>query len=191
MILYEYPKTTFLKNGKQLIIRPLLKDDEAALNAFYSRLPMEDRLRLKDDVSDPQVIKRWIYDLDYDSLLPLIVLDGDEIVANGTLQFSPIGWTKHQGEVRVTCDRRYRGKGLATVVVENLIHVAKDFGLEQLTAEFAPTLDEAYLLSEKMGFKEAAVFKDFIKDSRGAYADLALMVLDINRPTVSTPKKQE
>jgi L-amino acid N-acyltransferase YncA len=180
MMLFEYPKTTTLRNGTALTIRPLLKDDEAALKDFYLRLPMEDRLRQKEDVSDPQVIKRWIYDLDYDSTLPLLALDGDEIVANGTLEFSPIGWTKHQGEVRVTCDQRYREIGLATVIVENLIDVAKAFGLEQLTAEFSPTLDEAYLLAKKMGFKEAAVFKDFIKDPNGAYADLALMVMDIN-----------
>jgi L-amino acid N-acyltransferase YncA len=180
MILYEYPKTTVLKNGTKLTIRPLIKDDEEALIDFFLSLAPEDRLRLKEDVSDPQVIKRWIYDLDYDNLLPLIALDGGQIVANGTLQFSPIGWTKHQGEVRVTCHRKYREIGLATVIVENLINIAKDFGLEQLTSEFAPTLDEAYSLAEKMGFKEAAVFKDFIKDSMGTYADLVLMVMDIH-----------
>lgn len=49
-------------------------------------------------------------------------------------------------------------------------------GLEQLTAELSPNLDEAYFLCEKMGFKEAAVLKDFIKDQEGNYEDLVVMV---------------
>ncbi len=89
---------------------------------------------LRDDVTDPEVIENWIFDLDYDRVLPLIVLDGDQIVANGTLQFNPIGWTKHQGEIRITCDPKYREKGLATILVENLMQIAVDFDLQQLTA---------------------------------------------------------
>ena len=98
---------------------------------------------LRDDVTDPEVIENWIFDLDYDRVLPLVVLDGDQIVANGTLQFNPIGWTKHQGEIRITCDPKYREKGLATILVENLMQIAVDFDLQQLTAEMATALDEA------------------------------------------------
>jgi ribosomal protein S18 acetylase RimI-like enzyme len=101
-------------------------------------------------------------------------------VANGTLQFDPVGWTKHQGEIRITCDPGYRKKGLATILIENLMQIAADFGLEQLTAELAPALDEAYFLFEKLGFQEAAVLKDFIKDLKENYQDLVLMVKNIS-----------
>jgi ribosomal protein S18 acetylase RimI-like enzyme len=176
MILYQYPKSTELKDGGQLTIRPLRKEDEKALHKYFLRLPAEDRMCLRDDVTDPKVIESWILDLDYDHVLPLVALDGDQIVANGTLQFNPIGWTKHQGEIRITCDPEYREKGLATILIENLMLIAADFGLEQLTAEVAPTLDEAYFLFEKLGFKEAAVLKGFIKDFQGKHQDLVLMV---------------
>ena len=134
---------------------------------------------LRDDVTDPEVIENWIFDLDYDRVLPLIVLDGDQIVANGTLQFNPIGWTKHQGEIRITCDPKYREKGLATILVENLMQIAVDFDLQQLTAEMATALDEAYFLVEKLGFQEAAILNGFIKDLQGGYQDLVLMVKNI------------
>jgi len=180
MILYQYPKSTELKDGGQLTIRPLRKEDEKTLHKYFLRLPTKDRMCLRDDVTDPKVIESWILDLDYDHVLPLVALDGDQIVANGTLQFNPIGWTKHQGEIRITCDPEYREKGLATILIENLMLIAADFGLEQLTAEMAPTLDEAYFLFEKLGFKEAAVLKGFIKDFQGKHQDLVLMVKNIS-----------
>jgi len=180
MILYQYPKSTELKDGGQLTIRPLRKEDEKALHKYFLRLLPEDRMCLRDDVTDPKVIESWIFDLDYDHVLPLVALNGDQIVANATLQFNPIGWTKHQGEIRITCDPEYRKKGLATILIENLMLIAADFGLEQLTAEMAPALDEAYFLFEKLGFKEAAVLKEFIKDFQGRHQDLVLMVKNIS-----------
>ena len=180
MIFYQYPKSENLKDGSQITIRPLRKEDEKILHDYFLRLPPEDRMCLRDDVTDPKVIENWIYDLDYDVVLPLVALDVDHIVANGTLQFDPVGWTKHQGEIRITCDPGYRKKGLATILIENLMQNAADFGLEQLTAELAPALDEAYFLFEKLGFQEAAVLKDFIKDLQGNYQDLVLMVKNIS-----------
>lgn len=181
MILYQYPKSEFLKDGGRITIRPLRKEDEKILHEYFLRLPPEDRMCLRDDVTDPKVIESWIYDLDYDFILPLVTLNGNHIVANGTLQFDPIGWTKHQGEIRITCDPNYRKKGLATILIENLMQIAVDVGLEQLTAEIAPALDEAYFLFEKLGFQESAVLKDYIKDLEGNYQDLVLMVKTICR----------
>jgi len=179
MILYQYPKSENLKDGSQITIRPLRKEDEKMLHEYFLKLPPEDRMCLRNDVTDPKVIENWIYDLDYDVILPLVALDADRIVANATLQFDPVGWTKHQGEIRITCDPEYREKGLSTILVENLMQIAVDFGLEQLTAEIALVLDEAYFLFEKLGFQEAAVLKDFIKDYQENYQDLVLMVKNI------------
>ena len=179
MILYEYPKVEKLQDGSKIEIRPLRKEDEKILHEHFVRLPPEDRLCLYN-VTDPKVIKKWILDLNYDEMLPLVAVDTDRIVAYVTLQFDPIGWTKHQGKIRITSDREYRRKGLATILIENLIQIAVDFDLEQLTAEICPVLDEAYFLFEKLGFKQAAVFKDFIMDLDNNYEDLVLMVKDIS-----------
>ncbi len=46
-------------------------------------------------------------------------------------------------------------------------------------AEVSPALDEAYFICEKMGFKEAAVLKNFIKDQAGNYEDLVIMVKEL------------
>ncbi|TSA13050.1 MAG: GNAT family N-acetyltransferase [Deltaproteobacteria bacterium] len=172
----NYPKTVALANGTRITLRPLLKEDESALVEYFRVMPMEDRLCLKEDVTDPKVIENWIYTLDYDNLLPLIALDNGRIVGDATLHFSAIGWTQHQGELRLTTDSQYRVKGLGTLMIENLIDIATRLGLKQLSAEIPPVLDKAFYLFEKLGFKEVAVLKDFVRDKEGADSDLVLML---------------
>ena len=60
MILYEYPKRTTLRDGTELTLRPLRKEDQQALHEYFLRMPPEDRMGLKDDVTDLEVIEHWI-----------------------------------------------------------------------------------------------------------------------------------
>ena len=179
MILHEYPKKTRLKDGTQLTLRPLRKEDQQALHDYFLRMSSEDRLGLKDDVTDPEVIEKWIYDLDYDVVLPILALDNGRVVANATLHFSQIGWTKHQGEIRITNDPEFRQKGLATRLIQELIEIAAYFGLEQLTAEIAPALADSRPIFRRLGFNEVGSLKGFAKDANGNDSDLILMVMYI------------
>ncbi len=74
ILVTTYPKTISLDDGTPVTLRPLLKADEAALAEYFVNLPPEDRLCLKDDVTNPKVIENWIYEMNYDTLLPLIAL---------------------------------------------------------------------------------------------------------------------
>jgi L-amino acid N-acyltransferase YncA len=176
ILISTYPKTVSLEDDTPITIRPLLKIDEAALLEYFGSLPPEDRLCLKEDVTDPKVIESWIYDLDYDTILPLVALNNGNIVGDATLHFNPIGWTRHQAEVRLTTSTRYRVKGLGTILVQNLIDIATKLELEQISIEIPPMLDKAFYLFEKMGFKEVAKLQGFVKDLEGNESDLVLMV---------------
>lgn len=182
VLINNYPKKVTLENGTQVTLRPLLKLDEEALVEYFRDMPLEDRLCLKEDVTNPKVIENWIYELDYDNILPLVALDNGHIVGDATLHFSPIGWTRHQGELRLTTDPGYRVKGLGTLLVQNLIDLSTHLGLEQLSVEIAPVLDKAFYLFEKMGFKEVATLKSFIKDIEGNESDLVLLIKHLKTP---------
>lgn len=176
ILITTYPQTISLEDGTPVTLRPLLKTDEAALLVYFGSLPPEDRLCLKEDVTDPKVIENWIYEMEYDAILPLIALSNGNIVGDATLHFNPIGWTKHQGEVRLTTATRYRVRGLGTIMVQNLIDIATRLGLEQIHIEIPPVLDKAFYLFEKMGFKEVANLQGFVRDLEGKESDLVLMV---------------
>ena len=176
LIMQNYPKTASLDDGTSITLRPLLKQDEKALLEYFRVLPPEDRLCLKEDVTDPKVIENWIFELDYLNLFPLIALIDGQIVGDATLHFSSIGWTRHQGEIRLTTSTHYRVKGLGTLLVQNLIDLAADLGLEQLSIEIPPMLDKAFYLFDKLGFKEAAHLKNFVRDIEGNESDLVSMI---------------
>jgi len=172
----RYPKPVRLADDSDVTFRPLRKSDETALAAFMKNLSLKDRACLKEDVADPQVIARWIDRLDYDDVLPIVALDGDRIVGDATLHFNPIGWSRHQGEIRLTTDVGYRERGLGRALAQEAIDMARELGLEQLSIELAPELHEAYQLFLKLGFQQAAVLQGFIIDLEGNERDLVLMV---------------
>ncbi len=176
LIINTFPKNVTLDDGTTLTLRPMLKTDEAALLEYFGSLPPEDRLCLKEDVTDPKVIENWIYDLDYDNVLPILALHNGNVVGDATLHFNTIGWTRHQGEVRLTTSPLFRVRGLGTILVQTLIDIASQLGLEQISIEIPPVLDKAFYLFEKMGFKEVANLKGFVKDLEGNESDLVLMV---------------
>jgi len=180
LLIKNYPKTATLEDGTQISLRPLIKGDEKALLEYFQALPPEDRLCLKEDVTDPKVIENWVYELDYDNVLPLIATHNGRVVGDATLHFSAIGWTKHLGELRLTTDPQYRVKGLGTLLVQNLIDIATHLGLEQLSVEIPPVLDKAFYLFEKMGFKEVANLKGFVRDLEGTESDLVLMTKSLS-----------
>jgi len=176
MLINKYPRKVVLEDNSQVTFRPLRKDDERALSEFFNNLPLKDRACLKEDVTDPKVIENWIYNLDYDNVLPIVATQNGKIIGDATLHFNPIGWTKHQAEIRLTTDITYRGKGLGTTLARDIIDIAKKLGIELLSIEMAPQLQEAFSLFEKLGFTQAAVLKGFIRDIDGNESDLVLMI---------------
>ena len=70
--LSRYPRS--LADG--LRIRPLRADDEAALAAFFARIPVDERKLFKDDVTRIETIRGWIRNLNYENILPLLVFEG-------------------------------------------------------------------------------------------------------------------
>jgi L-amino acid N-acyltransferase YncA len=176
ILVKNYPKEVKLGDGTPITLRPLLKDDEPALLAYFQSLPPEERLRLKEEVTDPKVIENWMENLDYDIMMPLIALHNGRIVGAATLQFSLSAWTNHQGEVHLTTDSQFRAKGLGTLLIQNLMDIAAQMGLEQLTAEIPRELDKAFYLFEKLGFEKVAVLQGFVMDKEGRESDIVLML---------------
>jgi L-amino acid N-acyltransferase YncA len=176
ILVKNYPKQVKLDDGTAITLRPLLKDDEQALLAYFQSLAPEERVELKEEVTDPKVIENWMETLDYDIMLPLVAFHDDRIVGAATLRFNLSAWTRHQGQVNLSTDPRYRAKGLGTLLLQNLEDIADKLGLEQLTAEIPLELTKAFFLFEKLGFGKAAVLPGFVMDASGRESDIVLMI---------------
>jgi RimJ/RimL family protein N-acetyltransferase len=169
-----------LKDGTTMVIRPLSKQDGPALLAFFAALPDDDRLFLKEDVTNKNVIDRWIEELDYDKVLPIIAEKNSIIYGDATLHFNSYGWQKHMAEIRCVVSREYQHKGLATALMRELVSFADQRGVSKISAEMMDIQKSARRAFQRLGFKKEAELKDFVRDIRGETHNLVVMVNDVS-----------
>lgn len=175
----RFPKAEKLEDGRRVMIRPFIAQDESALIQFFSSMPDEDLLYLRDNVKDPKVVKHWSETLDYEVTLPLVADIEGKIVADATLHQEKRGWKSHIGTVRVVIDPLYRGKGIGRHLMSELIQIALDIGLVKLDAEFMAEQTRQISIFEKLGFVNMAVLPQHVKDLKGESHDLVIMVYDL------------
>lgn len=179
----EYPKEIMSKDGTPILIRPLVKEDEQALMAFFSRIPEEERWFLRDNIADPDIMQEWIGNLDFTRVLPLVAVKEDDntIIANVRLHRRPSECLSHIAHLRIVVDPAYRNQRIGSWMLLDTVRLAMTMGIEKLVAEFVAGVEEAAVhAARKLDFYEEAVLKDYVKDRRGGYRDLVIMVKKIH-----------
>ena len=175
-----YPKTIRLRDGLQVVLQPLREEDKVRLLHFFQRIPEEERYYLKENVTAPEVIQAWTIQMDWDRVIPIVALDGAEIVADATLHRSRALARRHIGELRVVVDPAYRGVGLGRRLIRELLDVAVELGLHKATFELVAQREEpAIKAAQSVGFKEVAILGERIRDFWGNYQDLLLLELSL------------
>jgi RimJ/RimL family protein N-acetyltransferase len=175
----SYYKTGVLKDGTVVVLRPMIQDDRDKLVDFFRRVDQHDLMFLRTDVRDPEVIEEWVKHIDYRRVFPLVAEVDDKIVGDATLHMRKVGWKRHLGNVRVVVAKEYQNKGLATLLINELVELAGEFGLEKLVAEIHLQAPAAIAVFKKAGFAAKAVFEDLVKDPSGKKGDLVVMVCDV------------
>jgi L-amino acid N-acyltransferase YncA len=175
----NFPKQVSLgRAGRRIILRPLEKSDAHELLEFFRRVPEEDRYFLKEDVTSPQVIEHWVRQIDYSRVLPLVAVTDGEIVADATLHRSRSRAHQHLGELRVVVDPRYRNHGLGTLLLEEMIYIAYDQGVDRLIMDLVVGKEvSAIRVAEMLGFTEVATLPGFARDMSGNDLDRVILEL--------------
>lgn len=174
-----YQKESKLKDGTRVLLRPLVAEDQQRLISFFQTLPEEQRMYLRHDVTDPEVVKSWTENINYEKVFPLVALVGDRIVGDVTLHRIPHGWKSHIGHIRVVVDHEFHNKGLGTLLVNEMVELAGEFGLEKLWAELPLNSPGAIAVFRKAGFSSKAVIDGLVKDLRGRDTEVVIMICDI------------
>ena len=176
----NYPKTVKTKDGTSVVIRPLTQDDGPALLAFFQALPADDRLFLREDVTKKEVIDRWITQLDYEEVLPIVAVKDSIIIGDATLHFHQHGWHRHMAEIRCVVAREHQKKGLGTILMHELVSHASQKGVDRIQAEMMDTQISAQKAFCSLGFKKEAELKNFVIDIDGKSHHLVIMVNDVS-----------
>lgn len=173
-------KNVRLKDGTEIVLRPLKKKDRNRLTAFFKSLPKEDRIYLRVDVTDKETIKQIIKSSKLGDSKRIIALDKDNIVADGLLELEKRKWKKHFGEIRLLVSKTYRRKGLGMLLARELYLLAISEKVEEIIVKMMKPQVAAINIFKRMGFKQEAVLPDYVKDLEGATRDLIIMRCDVN-----------
>jgi L-amino acid N-acyltransferase YncA len=179
-ILAPYPKTILLRDGTEITLRPLAAEDKTQLLQFFERVPEEERYYLKENVTAPENIQRWTSDIDLDRVIPILALEGNQIVADATLHRSRSQALRHIGELRIVVDPAYREVGLGRRMIRELLDLAADLGLHKVIFQLVEQReDPAIFAAESVGFVEVANLKEWARDIWGNYQNLVVLEMPV------------
>lgn len=170
-----YPRTVVVKGHLEVELWPMLPDDAPALLEFYRALPAKDLLYLREDVTTPAAMDRWVEGLESEKAWHLLAAYQGHIIADGELDYPSYGWSRHVGELRLVVDRAFRGSGLSLIMGREILAQAADEGLHKVMVQMTAEQHVAIQLCKKLGFHHEAVLSEHAQDQYGALHDMVIM----------------
>lgn len=177
-----YRKFVTVRNGKRVMFRFLNDSDREGLAHLFQEAPEEDTRFLKQDVKDLKLVNYWVDHIDYRKVLPLVAVDleTNRIIADATLHRGKHA-AKHIGEIRIFVSRSFRNLGLGSVMLEELLSLAKLENLQWLKAEIVADHKKVIKAFRAKGFEQKAILDDFFLRKDGVTHDVMLMMRPVVR----------
>lgn len=177
--LEKFPSELTLWDGTRCVIRPVEKRDDVRLQKFFLAVPEEERLFIKQPITDRTLFRQWCRQPDFDRNLPLLMLHGKKVIGEATLHQRGGGWKRHVGLVTVLTHPQYRGRDVAKLLVAELIEIARHCALRKLEAELNGERRVAIRAMSQLGFHELMYLTDYVMDMKAVTHDYVLMGMDL------------
>ncbi len=171
----KYPLEIKLRDGTPVIVRPLNRRDDVKLQKFFLVVPEEERLFVKQPITDRTLFRQWCRQPDFERNLPLLMLHGKKVIGEATLHQRGGGWKRHIGLITLLTHPDYRGRDVSKVLVTELIYLARQCGLRQLEAEINGERKIALQVLAQLGFNELMRQPDYVMDMKAVTHDYVLM----------------
>lgn len=177
----KYRQIVTLADGSRALLRPLTRDDTAALLEFFTPISRDDLKLMRNDVTDRAMVASWTENLDYKKVLPIIAVVNDRVVGDATLHFRSTSPQRHIGDVRIFLNKEFRRRGLGTAILRSLIDLARKCGLQQLVAEIVADQLKVIHAFESLGFERRATYPDYFMMPDGETHDVAVLILTLGK----------
>ncbi len=160
MVISPYPKKEeliwLLKNGQEVLLRPIKPEDEPMWLEMFQSLSEESiRYRFFQMLKDtPHEVRVRYCNIDYDRETAIVA----ETIEKGKKKLLGVGRLSIEadgknGEIAFIVSDYYQGLGLGTKMVDYVLDLAKEKGIESVYAIMLPDNYRALSLTKKMGFK--------------------------------------
>jgi len=168
-------KTVTLRDDTKVIIRDMRPEDIQMSFEFFAALPPEDRKYLRADVTRWEVVERRIEHIESGRALRLVVLSGDEIVADGALELTGHGWGENIAEMRLIVARRFQRLGLGSLVARELYFQAAEQKVDRIVVRMMRPQVGAHRIMKRLGFQDEFLIPEHVRDQDGVWQDLIIM----------------
>ena len=170
-----YRQLITLRDGGRVLIRPLAKEDRQALIDLFTPISIEDLRYVRHKVNDPVIINKWVDELDFNKVLPLVAVMSDRIVGEATLHFNE-GPARHRAEVRIFLAKEVRRRGVGSKLLEALVDMAKRRNLHMIEAQIINDQTNTIKSFQKLGFELKTVLDDYFIQPDGEVRDIAFLI---------------
>ena len=171
-----YRNLITLKDGARVLLRPLTPDDRSRLIDMFAPIPAEDARYLRDPVTNAETVGRWVDEVDYTRVLPLVAVVQERLVGDATLHFRA-GPQRHIGEVRIFLTKDFRRRGLGTHMLRALIDLARKAGLHLLVAEVVADQTKVIKAFQSVGFQIQCKYEDAFMFPDGETTDTMMLTM--------------
>ena len=174
-----FPIEVKLRDGKTARLRLMEASDRDAILKFADRLPADDLLFLRTDITDKAVVAQWIDHIKSGNTVTILAEIDGNLAAYASVHIDQARWTRRVGEIRIISSSAYRGMGLGRRLASEIFDLARSLGLKKITAQMTPDQTAARAAFERLGFQVEAVLTDWVEDRQGHPRDLLIMTHDV------------
>ena len=174
----SYPREVALKEGA-VTFRMMGTSDREAILSFSRRLPPDNLLFLRVDITSPAGVGEWLDNIHDGRTITVLAEQHGAVVGYASIHHNDVMWNRHIGEIRVNVAPEFRKQGLGRRLVDDVFAIARDIGLRKITAQMTPDQKGARMTFERLGFRPEALLADFVVDREGKTRDLLIMSHDV------------
>ena len=154
-------------------VRPSEEGDIASLRVWMREEGILRWFPMVREIEVADAIRYWQSFLPIGSGLTALV-DG-EPAGMALIYVQPFAKTRHQALFVIVVGEKFRGSGVGTVLMKNLIKLGKEkFHLKSLHLEVYEA-NPAIRLYERLGFKKYGCHPKFLKEPDGSFRDKIMM----------------
>ncbi len=173
----SYAKLVHLAEGCRVFLRLLNQGDREGFAELVREAAPEDALFLNQDFQDQKALDQWFDRLHYRQILPLVAVDLDRhcCAAVAILQRGEQA-LQHIGDVHLLVAKPYRLLGLGSLLLGDLIDLARKQDLFWLSAVVPWDQHQVLRAFKAKGFEIRTRLPDYVRRPNGVTQDMALLM---------------
>lgn len=164
-------KTT-LKDGREVVIRLLTRDDKDQLVEMFASMS-EEALQWSMAPYSEKLIERWLNSFEH--LIPLVAEFHDRIIGYSAIFKTPHPRMKGIADIGCYLHQDFHGVGLGTAMTKYLLDLGKNHNIHRLSLTVVEENTASIQLYKKFGFEIEGTKCDAYYGNDGKYHNILIM----------------